>query len=76
MQMQPNVYVVVQKPAEVMVTTPAQHTGGIITQGGTVVTALPEGTTVITINNKRYYKVNNTYYEKLTSENGHRFKSG
>lgn len=63
----PNVYVVVQKPAEAVVAIPAN--GAVVVQSD-MVASLPQGTNLVTINNKRYYKVNDTYYEKVTSENG------
>jgi Family of unknown function (DUF6515) len=69
MQTEPNVYVVVQKPAEAIVTVPVKADGYVITQN-TIVTTLPQGTILVNINNKRYYKVNDTYYEKVTTENG------
>lgn len=63
----PNLYVVVQKPAEAVIPMPAD--GAVLTQSD-MVASLPQGTDLVTINNKRYYKVNDTYYEKVTSENG------
>lgn len=69
MQTQPNVYIVVQKPAETVVVAPGQTDGAVIVQS-TMVASLPQGTTLVSINNRRYYKVNDTYYEKVTSENG------
>lgn len=63
----PNLYVVVQKPAEAVVSIPADV--AVVTQSD-MVASLPQGTNLVTINKKRYYKVNDTYYEKVTSENG------
>ena len=69
LQSGPSVYIVVQKPVESLVAeNPPGEAANAIQHS--MVASLPQGTSMVTINNKRYYKVNDTYYEKVTSENG------
>lgn len=58
----PNQYEVVEAPQKVDAPHSNTLSAGIAT--------LPQGTQPVTINNKKYYKVNDTYYEKSVSENG------
>ncbi|MFH7001219.1 DUF6515 family protein [Flavobacterium bizetiae] len=59
-QLEPNIYKVVEKPA---VTIVCEQNFEFIPQ-------LPDSAELITINDKKYYRVNDSYYEKITSENG------
>ena len=69
-EVSPNVYEVIEKPAAVVVPP-----GGTIAAPApaTVVSSLPAGTQKVTINGRRYYKVNDVYYEKEVTENGETF---
>lgn len=60
-QQQPNVYQVVEKPAGLIV--PDHPASEMISQ-------LPNSAESIIINGKHYYRINDTYYEKIVSENG------
>lgn len=59
----PNQYEVVEAPQKIE----NQHSNELSASN---VSSLPPGTQQVIINDKRYYKVNDTYYEKLISENG------
>ena len=59
-QIQPNIYKVVEKPDEKI----------ICLEYSEFISQLPQGAESISINGKNYYRVNDIYYEKITSENG------
>lgn len=59
-QLHPNIYQVVEKPADTI----------ICDQHFEFISQLPDGTELIEINGKKFYRVNDIYYEKITSENG------
>ncbi|MGX5691074.1 DUF6515 family protein [Arcticibacter tournemirensis] len=63
-QRQPQVYEVIEAPREVVQLVP-NHPASTASIG-----SLPPGTETVEISGKRYYRINDTYYEKTVSENG------